>query len=98
MVHQGLPRTTNAIEAWHRSSASHVGCHHPSIWIFLDILKKEQDLIEVKQAFYISGRKPSKRKFNADRKKALATLVVSYESRPKLEFLRGIAYQFSFIN
>ena len=63
--------------------------------LFLDILKREQDLLEVKQAFCISGRKPSKRKSNTDREKALSTLVDSYVSRPKLEFLRGIAYQFS---
>ena len=27
----GLPRTTNAVEAWHRSFNATVGCHHPNI-------------------------------------------------------------------
>ena len=96
MVHQGLPRTTNTIEAWHRSFSSHMSCFHPSIWKFLDVLKKEQDLVEVKQAFCTIGRSPSKRKNHADREKALENLVDNYLSRPKLEFPKGIAYQFAF--
>ena len=28
----GIPRTTNAIEAWHRSYNATIGCHHPNIW------------------------------------------------------------------
>ena len=35
-----------------------MSCHHPSMWRFLDKLKKEQGLVEVKQAFYTIGRKP----------------------------------------
>ena len=31
-VAYGLPRTTNAVEAWHRSFNATVGCHHPNIW------------------------------------------------------------------
>ena len=31
----GLPRTTNAVEAWNRSLNATVGCHHPNIWKFI---------------------------------------------------------------
>ena len=98
MVHHSLPRTTNSVEAWHRSFTSHMACHHPSIWKFVEVLKKEQDLVEIKQAFSISGRNPTKRKLYRDREQALKTLVDNYLSRPKLEFLKGIAYQFAFID
>ena len=37
-VQQGLPRTKNAIEAWHRSFSCLVLCNHPSIWLFLEKL------------------------------------------------------------
>ena len=50
MVRTGLPRTTNAVEAWHRSFGCHMSCHHPSMWRLLNKLK-EQGLVEVKQAF-----------------------------------------------
>ena len=96
MVQHGLPRTNNAVEAWHRSFACHMSCHHPSIWRFLTILKREQGLVEVKQAFYVSGRNPSKRKYSEDREHALKNLVDNYLLRPKFEFLRGITYHFTF--
>ena len=67
MVQHSLPRTTNSVEAWHRSFNSHMACHHPSIWKDLEVLKKEQDLVEVKQAFCISGRKTTKRKLYRDK-------------------------------
>ena len=95
-VHQGLPRTTNAVEGWHRSFSAHVSCHHPSIWTFLNVLKKEQGLVEIKQAFYLTGRDPLKRKCYADREESLKTLVNGYLTRPKMDFLRGIAYLFAF--
>ena len=53
MVRFGLPRTTNAVEAWHRYFRCHMSCHSPSIWRFLDKLK-EQGLVEVDTI----GRKP----------------------------------------
>ena len=55
MVHHSLPRTTIFVEAWHRSFTNHMACRNPSIWKFLEVLKKEQDLVEIKQAFGISG-------------------------------------------
>ena len=45
----GYPRTTNAVEAWHRSFNSTVGCHRPTIWKFIQALKLEQGIVEVKQ-------------------------------------------------
>ena len=60
-VPQGIPRTTNAVEAWHRSYNATVGCYHPNIWRFINALKREQGLVEVKQAKFIAGEKPAKR-------------------------------------
>ena len=54
----GLPRTTNAVEAWHRSFNATVGCHHPSIWKFIAALKREQGLIEVRLAKFIAVAPP----------------------------------------
>ena len=57
----GLPRTTNIVEAWHRSFNATVGCHHPTVWKFIGSLKREQGLVEVRQAKFILGAQPSKR-------------------------------------
>ena len=47
-----LPRTTNAVEAWHRSFNATVGCHHPNISKFISAIQREQGLIEVRQTKY----------------------------------------------
>lgn len=53
-IENGLPRTNNTVEGWHRSFQSGVGAHHPNIWRFLDVLKREQSLNElnISQMFF----------------------------------------------
>ena len=51
MVQHGLPRTNNTVEAWYRSFACHMSCHHLSIWRFLTILNREQGLVEVNRHY-----------------------------------------------
>ena len=93
-VPQGIPRTTNAVEAWHRSYNSTIGCHHPNIWKFIVALKREQGLVEVKQSKLLSGEKPTKRVKNKANEEALKTLILSYFHRTPLEFLKGVAHRF----
>ena len=47
LVPQGLLRSTNLVEAWHRGFQSTCGCHHPTIWKSIDCLKTEQDNVEL---------------------------------------------------
>ena len=54
-VPQGIPRTTNAVEAWHRSYNATIGCCNPNIWRFINALEQEQGLVEVRQAKFIAG-------------------------------------------
>ena len=91
----GLPRTTKAVEAWHCSFNATVGCHHPNVWKFLSALKREQGLVELRQAKYIDGNQASKRKKVQANEKAPRDLVGSYLHRPRLEFLRGVAHHFN---
>jgi hypothetical protein len=43
----GLPRTNNSVEGRHRGFNELVGSSHPSIWKFIDDLKREQSLNEL---------------------------------------------------
>ena len=43
-----LPRSTNIAEGWHHGFNSMLSCSNPTIWKFLDCLKSEQDLTDVK--------------------------------------------------
>ena len=88
----GLPRTTNAVEAWHRSFNAIVSCHHPSIWKFTAAHKRVQGLVEVRQAKFIAGAPPTKRRRAQASEQALYNLAAGYNHRPGLEFLRGEAH------
>ena len=55
---------------------------------FLDNLKREHGLVEVKQAYYITGRKPSKRRCYDDREGALENLP---EGGSKRSFREGLS-------
>ena len=91
----GLPRTINAVEAWHRSFNATVGCHHPTIWKFVTALKREQGLVELRQTEFVTGARPAKRSKDQANEDALKQLVGSYQWRPKMEFLRGVAHHYS---
>ena len=90
----GLPRTTNIVEALHRSFDATVGCNHPTIWKFIASLKREQGLVEVRQAKFIAGAQPPKRVKSQANEQALKELIASYLYRPRMEFLRGVAHHF----
>ena len=44
-----LPRSTNIAEGWHRGFNSMLGCSNPTIWKFLDCVKAEQSLTDMKK-------------------------------------------------
>ena len=55
-----LPRSSNVAEGWNNGFASLVNCHNPSIWKFLDCIKREQALTDVKITNILT-RRPFKR-------------------------------------
>ena len=57
-----LPRTNNSLEGWHNHMLANVNCYHPIIWKFLQILKREQALNEVKIIQKLAGQEPSPKK------------------------------------
>ena len=65
------------------------------IWKLLVALKREQGLVEVRQAKFLSGEKSTKRSKNRANEDALKTLILKYFHRPPLEFLKGVAHLFS---
>ena len=92
-VEEGLPRTNNHIEGWHRRMQSNVGSHHPSIWHFLDVLRREQSLNEVIITQIRAGQPapPQRGKYKAVSER-LVTVVGDYANRSVHDFLRGIAH------
>ena len=82
-VAAGLPRTHNNIEGWHRRMAASVWCHHPNIWLFLDVLKREQTTNRVLIHQIIAGEAPPpQRRQYRDLNQRLQTLASNYHNRP----------------
>ena len=53
-----LPRSSNIVEGWHHEFRSMMGCSNPTIWRFLDYLKKEQNLTDVKITQHLMRQPP----------------------------------------
>ena len=86
-----LPRSSNIAEGWNNGFASLVNCHNPSFWNFLECVKKEQALTDLKIANILT-RRPFKRaakwvKFDED----IQRIVDDYDNYGDVtEFLTAI--------
>ena len=86
-----LPRSSNIAEGWNNGFASLLGCTNPSIWRFLECMKKEQSLTDMKIAQNLT-RRPFKRetkwaKFDVE----LQRIIDDYDNYGDvLEFLTAV--------
>lgn len=88
----GLPRTNNSVEGWHREFGSLLGADHPNLWKFIDALRKEQGINETKIEQYLAGQTPPpSRKRYRELAARLLAVVEDYGNRSVLEYLKGIA-------
>lgn len=96
-VVDGLPRTNNVVEGWHRSFAELMGCHHPSLWKFINVLRLEQNRNEVTLEQHLAGQPaaPKKKKYR-DCDVRIATIVARYEDTGSIDYLRAVAHNFNF--
>lgn len=88
-----LPKTNNAVEGWHNAFSSLLGAHHPTIWKFINGLRDQQSLNELKIEHYIAGNLPKKgRKKYRDTAARIKIIVEDYHGREMSDFLQGIAH------
>ena len=89
-----LPKTNNSVEGWHYAFENQICASHPSIWKFIEGLKREQSLQEMKIAQYLSGTPiPSTKKKYRDSSKRLQSIVSNYSETIDLpEYLSNISY------
>lgn len=95
-----LPRTNNSVEGWHNALKNFVGCNHPSLFKFIEAIKKEQAIQENKMVQLNGGvLLEERRKSYRDHDKAIKRVVESYaeyEDDEKLDYLQSIANNLSF--
>ena len=79
---QGLTRTNNAVEGWHRSFQANAGGCHPNFWKFIDILKREQNLVQVHIAQARAGHQPEpQRRRYQDSNQRILNIVKDFNNR-----------------
>ncbi|KAL4100733.1 hypothetical protein QTP88_020767 [Uroleucon formosanum] len=89
-------RTNNHAEAANRRLNVEMGVQHPSLWSFINCLRKVQAGRDVFYNQLEAGKNPPKKlKKFIDADKCILRLVESYETRTKISFLRGIAQNIS---
>ena len=93
----GIPRTQNKVEGWHRRWQILVGKNHPGIFYIIKQLRQEQDSTAAEMESIILGQpRPKRKKQYVEKDQRLATIENDRHNRTTLEFLRGIAYNLSF--
>jgi hypothetical protein len=87
-----LPRSTNIAEGWHHGFNSMLSCSNPTIWKFLDCLKAEQDLTDLKMTKRMMRERPEPRAPKWVRYEAqLQRIVESYDDYSNtLDFLKVV--------
>ena len=89
-------RTNNHAEAAHRRLQNELGMQHPTIWKFIDSLKRVQRRRDLYYEQLIAGQTPPiKLKKFREADARIKSVVLQFENRNILEYLRGIAHNFS---
>ncbi|XP_068250365.1 uncharacterized protein [Palaemon carinicauda] len=61
-VLHNLPKTNNSVEGWHRAFKEQMTACHLNIWKFIECIKKEQALYQVRFEQSVAGQEPPKQK------------------------------------
>ena len=90
----GLPRTTNKIEGWHRAIQTLYDSPHPSLWRFLRGIQQEEAMQRTKFTSYLSGEKEttSRKAKEINGRIQILKQRLQNEEISTFEFLRGITY------
>ncbi len=91
-VKDGIPKTNNAVEGWHRRFNSLLGQTNPTIWAFIKTIQKEESytklvINQIESGHTVSHQSQTYRQ-TADR---IRKLVIQYNGNDKIGYLRRLA-------
>ncbi|KAF7624712.1 hypothetical protein Mgra_00010018 [Meloidogyne graminicola] len=88
-----LDKTNNYCEAFHRKVQLQLGVSHPTIWKFLDELKKVVKVSDAQYEQFVGGHNaPRKRRKYEEADERILAIVNRYELGTVIEYLRGISH------
>ena len=88
-VHNCVPRTTNAVEAWHLGFQSALNVCHPNPYKCLTALHRQHTLAMAKYEQHVTGEPPMKRSKYLDTASWLMTVVQDYYQYIVLQTIQG---------
>ena len=90
---EGLPRTTNSLEGWHRGFEQRLAIKHPSVCKLVAKLRKDQSDWELTIEMVMSGVELRKQKKKYQKLNArISSLVDKYNAYTTVDFLRAVAH------
>lgn len=96
-VSNGDARTNNKVEGHHNLINKMLSMQHPTIWKFIEALRKLQNINKNKIEALCAQGPPAKRRKYKDLDARLKTIVEDFANRDILDFLRGIAHNLQFV-
>jgi len=96
-VRNNQHRTNNCVEGWHTRFQQLIGSCHPNIYKFLGHLKKEEDMTRLQMAQMQAGMPPPAQKRVYRRlNQRILNVVLDFQNRTLMNYLRSIAHNLSF--
>lgn len=92
----GTTRTTNALESFHHAINSLLTCKHPTIWVLLKALHRQQALTNNTLAQIARGETKRLVAAQKARNARITTLVSNYSNTDTDKTLRGVAYNYMY--
>ena len=88
-----LPRTNNSIEGWNRAFQANVSACHPTMYRFLDSLKREESMAAVSILQGLGGHPPPPvRRRYVDCNERILGIVGNFPNITSMRYLRSIAH------
>ena len=92
----GLPRTNNAVEGWHTAFQGSLSCSHPTVWLLIEALRREESLQRTKYLGIMSGEPLRKKRKYENLERRIKSIIEFREDVEITVYLRHLAYNITF--